>query len=98
MLDPGAAAMDRLTADGLVRHVDGQHRTTRRWQGAMARAALELQRAGARDDDLRVPVAYALVGIYGDDRPDEELASLVEAMLPIEAAELAPGAVEPRVG
>jgi hypothetical protein len=80
----------RLEADGILRHDGDRARTTRRWQGAMARAAAQLVRSGEAWDDLRVPIASALVEIYGVDCPDAELVALIEVMTPIEAAELAP--------
>jgi len=85
-----SAPLARLQADGLVRIEGSRHRTTRRWQGAMARAALRLLHAGETADDLRVPIVSALLELYGNDLTDLELARLVEAMAPIEAAELAP--------
>jgi hypothetical protein len=54
----------------------------------MARAALRLYEAGDPGHDLRVPIAAALLELYGSGVADEELASLVEAMLPIELAAL----------
>ena len=80
-------AIERLIADGLVRREGERTRTTPRWQAAMARAALVLQRAGA-PMDLRLPVVAALLERF-PGAADEELAGLVEAMLPIEEAELA---------
>ena len=41
-------------------------------------------------DDLRLPIAAALLELYGCDPPTSWIAELVGAMLPIEAAELAP--------
>jgi hypothetical protein len=79
-----ATALTRIEADGLVARVEGVLRTTRKWQGAMARAALQLYERGDPGDDLRVPIASALLALYGDRTQDEELAALVEAMLPIE--------------
>jgi hypothetical protein len=79
------SAMHRLQADGLAARDGDSVRTTRKWQSAMARAALRLYEAGDPGHDLRVPIASALLEIYGSNVGDEELASLVEAMLPIEA-------------
>jgi hypothetical protein len=79
-----------LEADGLLRREGDRLRTTRRWQSAMARAAFRLVGAGIDGDDLRVPVAAALVEIYGIDEAEEHIAELVEAMLPIEERELDP--------
>jgi hypothetical protein len=83
-------ALTRLESDGLlVRHTYG-HRATRRWQGAMARAAFKLLRAGDDGTDLRLPIATALLELYGESLSDLELATMVEVLLPIEAAELDP--------
>ena len=79
-----APAIRRIEEDGLAARVDGVLRTTRKWQGAMARAALDLYEGGDPGEDLRVPIASALLELYGDRVEDEELAGLVEAMLPIE--------------
>ncbi len=84
MRDPA----ERLLADGLIRREGDRARTTARWQAAMARAASTLQRAAAPWQDLRLPIAAALLEWY-PDAADEELAALVEAMLPVEEAELA---------
>lgn len=78
-----------LLRDGLLRREADRMRTTPRWQAAMARAALVLQRAGAPLEDLRLPIASALVERY-PSASDAELAALVEVMLPVEEAELAP--------
>ncbi len=53
------------------------------------RAAAKLYSAGDPGGDLRVPVALALVELYGVDAPDDELTALVAVMAPIEARELA---------
>jgi hypothetical protein len=82
------SALERLEKDGLAISDGDRYVTSRRWQGAMARAALRLYEAGDPGDDLRVPVAAALIDLYGSQLSDEELATLVEAALPIEAASL----------
>jgi hypothetical protein len=79
-----------LEEGGLLRREGDRLRTTRRWQSAMARAAFRLVGAGIDGDDLRVPVAAALVEIYGIDESEEHIAELVEAILPIEERELDP--------
>jgi hypothetical protein len=81
-------ALQRLETDGLVATDHGEPRTTRKWQGAMARAAVRLYRAGDPGHDLRVPIAAALLEIYASGVGDEELAGLVEAMLPVELGAL----------
>jgi len=60
------------------------------WHRAMARAALSLLEACDPGEDFRVPVAFAMVELYGGGCSDEELALLVEAMTPLESAELSP--------
>jgi hypothetical protein len=77
------SVLARLEADGLVRTGPGEARTTPRWQAAMARAALRLYQSDAPWQDLRLPIASALLDLY-DGLADDELAALVEAMLPIE--------------
>jgi hypothetical protein len=81
--------LERLERDGLLRREGASWRTTRRWQGAMARAALRLLGSGDDGRDLRVPVAAALVELY-EDEPDVEIVRLIEAITPIEARELQP--------
>jgi hypothetical protein len=81
--------VERLIADGLVRRDGAVVRTTPRWYAAMARATLRLLRRGVDRDDLRLPIASALVELYGE-LDDAAIADAVAAMLPIELAELAP--------
>jgi hypothetical protein len=82
-------AVEALIEDGFLVREGGRLRTTPRWQAAMARAALALQRTGEPWHDLRLPVTLALSHRYGV-RSDDELADLVEAMLPIEEELLPP--------
>jgi len=86
---PEPEELGRLIDDGLVVLREGRARTTARWQATVARAAMSLQRAGAPWLDLRLPIAAALMEHY-PAMADTELARLVEAMLPVEEAELAP--------
>ena len=83
------AAIARLVQDGFLRCDPDRVRTTPRWQAALARAAMGLQRTNAPWCDLRLPIAAALAEHYRD-LADVELAVLVEAMLPVEERELAP--------
>lgn len=85
-----AMTIARLVEDGLLRREDTVLRTTHRWQAAMARAALRLLEAGAVDTDLRIPIASALLELYGDDLDNEAIVELVAIMLPVEIAELSP--------
>ena len=87
-----ATALASLENDGLLRRDRDRYRTTRKWQSAMLRAAGRLYAARDPGDDLRVPIATALIEIYGDEKPEAELATLVEALLPVEDAELHPPA------
>jgi hypothetical protein len=82
-----AGLLARLEAAGLVRSGPDGARTTARWQAAMARAALRLYGSDAPWQDLRLPIAAALIDTC-DSLADAELADLVEAMLPIERREL----------
>lgn len=86
---PELDARERLIADGLLRREETRLATTPRAQAALARAALRLQRSGAPWQDLRLPLAAVLVEWY-PELPDEEVATLVEAMLPVVASELPP--------
>lgn len=86
-----ASALARLEKDGLVRRGPEGARTTARWQAAMARAAVRLYGDEAPWRDLRLPIASALLEIY-DELTDEELADLIEAMLPVENVGLDGGA------
>lgn len=79
-----------LQREGLLEQRGGEWRSTARWMGAMSRAALSLLTAGEAGEDLRVPIALALVSVYGTDASDARLAALVETMLPIEQRELCP--------
>jgi hypothetical protein len=86
--DRTGPALARFEADGFILR-DGQRwKTGRRWQQAMARAAMKLYHDGDPGDDLRVPIALAIVEIYSNTLDDETLAELVEAMLPIETGSL----------
>jgi hypothetical protein len=80
----------QLEQDGLVQREGSTVRATRRWQAAVARAAFGLVQAGelGDGDDFRAPIALALLELYGPDTPDEELADLVEVILPVTTAEL----------
>ena len=86
---PERDALERLIEDGFVRRDGTRLRTSPRWQAALARAALGLQRSSAPWQDLRLPIAAALCEHYRGV-PDEDIAHLVEAMLPVEEGELAP--------
>jgi hypothetical protein len=79
----GLELLARLEADGLIRPGAEGARTTARWQAAMARAALRLYQTGAPWQDLRLPIAAALLEIYGA-LPDDAIANLVDTMLPLE--------------
>jgi hypothetical protein len=81
-------ALARLETDGFIVPSGAAWRTSRRWQQAMARAAAKLYEAGDPGEDLRVPIALAIVDAYAGTVDDESVAELVEAMLPIEVASL----------
>ena len=81
------SAVARLEADGFLVRSGEKWTTSRAWQRAMARAAVKLFEANDPGDDLRVPIALAMLDTYADV-DDEALAELIEAMLPIETASL----------
>lgn len=85
---PDGEALARLEQDGLVLRDGGAARTTRKWHAAMSRAAFCLARGGEDLNDLRMPIAVAMLETYAA-LPDDRLADLVEAMLAIERDELA---------
>ncbi|MBV8759994.1 MAG: hypothetical protein JO257_22070 [Deltaproteobacteria bacterium] len=84
---PDTETLARLVHDGVLRVEDGEPHTTRRWQAAMARAALILRDAKAPADDLRLPIALALVQLYGEQADEFLVADFVAELLPIELAE-----------
>ena len=88
-------ALQRLQAKGLIATAKQGFITTRRWQAAMTAAALRLMESGDSGEDIRVPIATALVAIYGDDIDDQLLITLIEAMMDIEAAEMGIGERRP---
>jgi hypothetical protein len=84
-------ALARLEADGFIVQREQSWTTSRKWQRAMARAAVKLYEAGDPGEDLRVPIALAIVDAYRESLEsldDEQFAALVETMLPIELASL----------
>lgn len=82
-------AIAQLTAAELVALVEGRARTTRRWQGALARAAARLYAEGAPWRDLRLPIAAALVELL--DADDDTLVACVDALVALELEELGRG-------
>jgi hypothetical protein len=83
-----SAALARLEADGWIERQGAAWRTSRRFQRAMARAAAALYDDGDPGDDLRVPIALALLDTYQSTLHDDVLAELVETVLPIELVSL----------
>ena len=56
---------------------------TRRWQGATARTALRLVQNTPRGDQLRVPMAMALLELHGEVA-DDEIIAMMDALVPLE--------------
>ncbi len=83
-----AALLNRLERHLLIERRKNTFRTTPRWQGAMARAALRMRAAGDSGEDLRVPVASALVELCGTSIDDDVLVDLVRIMTSLELREL----------
>ncbi|OHC41940.1 MAG: hypothetical protein A3J25_09775 [Pseudomonadales bacterium RIFCSPLOWO2_02_FULL_63_210] len=70
----------------------GGLRTTARWQAAVLRAVSELMQynasAGEQEQDLRIPFAKALHGLYPGPKSDAELTEMLLLMLEVETASL----------
>lgn len=78
----------RLVRDEfLQRDEDGVLRTTQRWHGALARAALRLYQRGDELADIRTPITAALIEAYHDDS-DAAIAKAVETMYTVALREL----------
>lgn len=78
----------RLVRDEFLhRDEDGVLRTTQRWHGALARAALRLYQRGDELADIRTPITAALVEAYDDDS-DVAIAQGVETMYAVAVREL----------
>lgn len=71
----------------LHRDSDGVLRTTQRWHGALARAAIRLYQRGDELADIRTPITAALLEAYDDDS-DAAIAQAVETMYVIALREL----------
>jgi hypothetical protein len=73
--------------DFLKRDEAGVLRTTQRWHGALARAALRLYQRGDELADIRTPITAALLEAYDDDS-DAAIAQAVETMYVVALREL----------
>lgn len=78
----------RLERDGVLERVEGELRTTRRWKGAMMRAAARLASGPLVEEDLRVPIALALDERYGDSVELDEFIACIHALAAVELREL----------
>ena len=85
-------ALRQLTKDKLLAIDSGGLRTTARWQVAVLRAVSELMQynasAGEQEQDLRIPFAKALHGLYPGQKSDAELTEMLLLMLEVETASL----------
>ncbi len=83
-----------LEFDGLICIESGVARTTPRFHESLvaARRAKRIK----MDADLRESIAQAMHRLYGKYLSESEMLSLVDAMLPIAAAEPAPKRPSPR--
>lgn len=79
-------ALRQLAQDGLVVESSDAHHTTSKWQFAMSRAAVHLYQRGDAGEDVRLPIALALVELYQGSLNDVQLAAYIDAMASIEAA------------
>lgn len=89
---PERAVLQALVAEGVLRDGGERLQPTRRWQAALARAALRLLAQGAPDGDLRLPIAAALAELL-PSCTDAELADRLEAILPFVVNEVDPAGV-----
>lgn len=85
LMDPEVVAA--LEAEGLVERDGTGLRASRRFRGALARAAARLEREGAPWRGLRLPIAVALMELRAE-LSNLELARRVEALLALEEAAL----------
>ena len=81
--------LERLTTDGFVELSPDGLRLTPRWHAALARAAYRGYVDGSGLDDIRAPIAAALIESYGD-QDELVLAVGISAILPLVLAEMAP--------
>lgn len=77
-------AFNKLAEEGLVVLSEAGPVATKRWQAALARAALRLSELGDEGEDMRVPIAQALYELCGDRDSDDELIAKVDAMLSVQ--------------
>ncbi len=89
-IDEETAEAERILQEkGLIENDEhGAWRTTRRWQGVLARSSVRLLAVGDGGTDLRIPIIVALVDIFGDTHDADSLASCVHVMLDIERRDL----------
>jgi len=85
-----AEVLGRLASAQLVRWDGERLRPGRRWQAAMMRAAQRLIRSQETRHDLRVPVISALLELFGDHLPEDELVACAAVMVRLSADELMP--------
>ena len=81
--------LERLSADGFVEASPDGMRLTSRWHAALARAAYRGFTEGSDLDDIRTPIAAALIETYSD-QDELALAVGIGAILPLVVAEMAP--------
>jgi hypothetical protein len=86
MVHADAGIEARLVGEGLLRAEGDALRSTPRWQAAVMRAAQRLLRQGEKGEDVRVPIAAALLELF-PHASDAELAAMTLRMAEIEARE-----------
>ncbi|MCE9687015.1 hypothetical protein LZP73_12510 [Shewanella sp. AS16] len=70
-----------LSARKLITVKGGRYQTTRRWHGAMMRAARYFAEQGETRQDMRLPITKALLECYGRQVSDTELCQAIGIML-----------------
>ncbi len=82
--------LEALERGGVIRVHRGVPHTTARFQGAMVRAAQTLYELGDESGDLSVPIALALLDLGGAQLSEQQVAEMVNVLMPIEVSELSP--------
>lgn len=85
-MDP-EQALQRLASAGLVERQRNGWATTPKWERALMKAEVRMVEFSEAVDDPRVPISYALVDIFGPRLPEQDLESLIDAMVPLEMHE-----------
>ena len=86
-------ALQELEYSNVISLENNKYQTTRRWQAAMARASFKILQdrenvdgsRSLKEEDVRLPVIYALKDIFKNIIPNDRLVPMVASMVWIEA-------------